>query len=141
MLGRLSVRLFVQILSGDLRLQQGSYVCIGSQRWGCVESEWRERTVSEDVSDAGLLPSLSSLGRGCVKGGVLEMKSGTVCSSWIVRASDSGRRSSPILVLYKYISIFLSPSEETDFFFPHKRVFFEIFPKGIFVILSWLPSI
>ena len=84
---------------------------------GLCGAELRERTVSEDVSDAGLLPSLSSLGRGCVKGGELEMKSGAVCSSWIVRASDSGLRSSPILVLYKYISIFLSLSEETDFFF------------------------
>lgn len=56
MLGRLSIWLFVQILSGDLRLQQGSNVYIGSQRWGCTQSESREHTVSEDVSDAALLP-------------------------------------------------------------------------------------
>lgn len=118
MLGRLSIRLFVQILSGDLRLQQGSSVYTGSQRWGCMQSELREHTVSGDLSDAVLLPRLSSLDRGCVKGGVLETKSGIVCSGWIVRAPDSGLRSSPVLVLYKYISIFLSPSEETDFFFP-----------------------
>ena len=68
-------------------------------------------------------------GHGCVKGGVLEMKNGTVCSGWIVRAPDSGLRSSPVLVLYKYISIFLSPSEETDIF-SHKRAFLWNLPAG-----------
>ena len=56
------------------------------------------------------------------------MESGTVYSGWIVRASDSGLRSSPVLVIYKYISIFLSPSEDTVFFFffPIRGHFFEI---------------
>lgn len=59
------------------------------------------------------------------------MESGTVCSGWIVRASDSGLRSSPVLVLYKYISIFLSPSEDTVFFFfPHEDISLKSPPVG-----------